>query len=201
MIGQSDDLPFVSLDTLFSRDELREHLACETASTPNGSLEEELEPMIRTGRIMRVYLNDEPLFFIPSSLDLSPVSPVPPGKRPRMVHKFDPRLRALNSQLTAAQDRLRKLKLLQRGRTEHAELPQLVDKWRAACGWVLEEVKLRSREMGGDMGQLRSRKILQSLGVEWESVGLELSSDDSEPEEDSDDAQDAEQSPFDDDEA
>lgn len=90
---------------------------------------------------------------------------------------MDPRLRDLQRQLTSAQDRLRNLKLLQRSRTEHADLAALVDKWRSVCGLVLDEVRQRLREAGGDSSQMRSRKILASLGIKWDNMGLDLSSE------------------------
>lgn len=98
-------------------------------------------------------------------------------KRLRGMPKMDPRLRDLQRQLTSAQDRLRNLKLLQRSRTEHADLAALIDKWRSVCGLVLDEVRQRLRESGGDSSQMRSRKILASLGIKWDNMGLDLSSE------------------------
>lgn len=89
---------------------------------------------------------------------------------------------ALRASLGEAHDRLRKLKLLAKSRREHGDLEEMVQKWRGVAQEVLEEVRCRMRErQGGE--RIRTRQILQSLGVDWQQVGLEVSSSEEEAEE------------------
>lgn len=101
-----------------------------------------------------------------------------PRKRSRMT-RLSPEqstLLQLRRRLTDAQDRLRKLKLLEKQQVEQQCLEQLIDKWRNVC----EEVLIAIKKAFPDR-RIRSKEILR--GVSSNNDLLQLSSSSGEEDE------------------
>lgn len=85
-------------------------------------------------------------------------------------------LATLSRRLQDERDRLRKLKMLEKSRVENADLDEVISKWRKVIQEVLIELKKRT--------SLRSSDILRSIGIPYKHLDLELSSCESDSEED-----------------
>ncbi|PJF17289.1 hypothetical protein PSACC_02918 [Paramicrosporidium saccamoebae] len=69
---------------------------------------------------------------------------------------------SLRKQLLEEQDRLRKLKMLNKARSEHADLDDKISKWREAVVLVIDELRQR---LGAEID---FRRIFQGLGIDGE---------------------------------
>ena len=101
----------------------------------------------------------------------------PPIKRSRLSRPTTPPVHDhLLKQQSLHQDRLRKLKMIQKHITKNVGLDELTERWKDVCGEVLGEIK------GMVGGGLRSRDVLRQVGViDFDEFQfLDLSSDDEE---------------------
>lgn len=201
MIGQPDEGSLYALFpeaeyTLYSFEEL-----CERTTASAVDLEKTLSQLLDDGIILKaIHANakDKPervvygrKGFSPPASPVTPkrptatlnasASPSPSLKRTRLSSPLSPRRRLpmtpelrqiiqLRKQVSNLNDRHRKLKILAKARGENANLEEVIQKWCSACMQVMAEIKAKVSE------PLRSRKLLQSTGVEYGHLGLELSS-------------------------
>jgi DNA-directed RNA polymerase specialized sigma subunit len=76
--------------------------------------------------------------------------------------KYNAATQGLRKQLLEEQDRLRKLKMLNKARSEHADLDDKISKWREAVVMVIDELRQR---LGNEID---FRRIFQGLGINGE---------------------------------
>ena len=125
---------------------------------------------VKRGLIIKVNMDDKVLYYRPiRSMETPPKRPrlAPLRQTPNQKH-----LILLQKELDTLRDRHRKLKMLTKSGNEHGDLPTLITKWRSACHQALDELKNFIQP------SMRSRPVLDSLGVQYETLKLELSTDD-----------------------
>jgi hypothetical protein len=125
---------------------------------------------VKKGLVIKVKMDDRILYYRPVRSMETPL------KRPRLAPlrqtPTQKHLASLQRELDKLRDRHRKLKMLAKTGTEHGDLPALIAKWRGACQQALTELKNFVQP------PMRSRTVLNSLGVRYDTLELELSTDD-----------------------